>query len=133
MAESVALWSVIRSRVAEQRNLGCMLAGLESLCVERWAAAGREDAEGTLACRGRTQPGCKASAGEGKQDRLLPDMLVAALGHKVVHGRVMFAWAGVHNPAALVRDGRVDTGLPGRSEAAQVLQLAAGGTAEERW
>lgn len=43
------------------------------------------------------------------------------------------AWAGLRNLAALVRGGRVDTGPPGRTEAAQVLQLAAGGTAEERW
>ncbi len=39
-------------------------------------------------------------------------------------------WAGVHNLAALVQAGREDNGPPGRTEAVQVLQSAAGGTAE---
>lgn len=37
------------------------------------------------------------------------------------------------SPAALVRGGRFDTAPPGRPEAAQVLHLAAAGTAEEWW
>lgn len=71
MAESIVLWSIIQSWVAVQQNLGCMLAGLGSLGVrvERWAVAGREAAEGTMAVRGRMRPGCKALAQEGK-DRL---------------------------------------------------------------
>lgn len=39
-------------------------------------------------------------------------------------------WAGLHNLAVLVRAGRVDTG---RTEAVQVLKMAAGGTAEGQW
>lgn len=49
-----------------------------------------------------------------------------------VRGRVTFARAGLHNLAALVQAGRVDTGPPGRSEDVHVLWLAAGGTTEHR-
>lgn len=54
MAKSVAVWFIIQSRVAEQHNRGCTLAGCGSLWVgvEHWAAAGQEAAEGTLAGRG---------------------------------------------------------------------------------
>lgn len=72
----------------------------------------------------------------------------------VVHGRVMWAWAeldsqaepdsragldsqteldsraGLDSQAALVLAGRA---LPGRTEIVQVLQLVAGGNAEEWW
>lgn len=46
--------STIRSWVAVQHSPGCMQAGLGRLSarVERWAPAGREAAEGTLAGRG---------------------------------------------------------------------------------
>ncbi len=72
MAESGELQSTIQSWVEVQHNLGCMLAGLGSLHVrmERWAAAGQEAVEGTLAGRGWMQPGCKASGSEGSKDRL---------------------------------------------------------------
>lgn len=43
------------------------------------------------------------------------------------------AWAGLRNLAGRVLAGTADTGSPGRNEAVQVLQLAVGGTAEERW
>ena len=72
VAESVVLWSIIQSWVVVQRNPGCMPAGRGSLRlpVERWPAAGREAAEGTMAGRGCTRPGCKASGWEGSKDRL---------------------------------------------------------------
>ena len=40
---------------------------------------------------------------------------------------------GLRSLAALARAGRMGTGLPGRTEAVQVLMSAAGGTAEEQW
>lgn len=69
-AETVAPWSIIQSRV--QHNWGCTQAGpgSPSARAERWAAAGREAAEGTPAGPGRTQPGCKASGGEGSRGQL---------------------------------------------------------------
>lgn len=69
-------------------------------------------------------------------------MLVVVVLRTSVRGRVMLAWAefrspgawaGLHNLAALVQAGRVDTVPPGRTEAVQVLKLAAGGTAEGQW
>lgn len=93
--------------------------------------AWKEAAEGTLAGQECTQRGCKASAGEGRRDRWLPDTLVAVRVCSFVHGRAMYAWAEPRSQAALVRAGRVDTGPPGRAERVEALQSAAGGTAEE--
>lgn len=72
-----------------------------------------------------------------KHTHWLPDMLEVVLLCMVVPGRALWAWAEQHSPgawdgihilAALMWPGMANTGNP---EAARVLLLAAGGTAEE--
>lgn len=111
------LMFTIQPRVVVQQNLDYMQAGQESLelQVEHWASAG-----GMLAARAWTQPGCKASVAEGRQDWLLPDKMAVVQLWMAVHGRAVWGWAELGSQAG------VDGGaFPGRIQGAQELPLDA--------